>query len=371
MLIQCTKKLLTELKVKPEPGPATEEKPLFSWHANIIKLGRKKTLVLTNDSNRYAIVIYGLKAKDFKRIGVVIQEAIRETFREEHIKDDVIEAYISQSKEITFSTTKNRTCVARLNKACENTYFYNGELNEEALFQPPASKNISRLIVGIGKNEYTRPNEDLYRDLEEWKGNPIFNEEGVILKITLDLENHNIWRRIVVPKHMTFTELHQTIQSAFNWQGYHLHAFAIFASKPMSISVKQQAKERKPIVNLVSNEEALSYDAGVPMKMETGIKLSEYLPAEITYQYDFGDDWQHHIVVEQMVDDYDVNYPICLAGEGNAPPEDVGGEPGYDEFLACIKSQTHPEHSHMRSWGISQGYKEFNMDMLNRWLKSL
>ena len=60
MLIQCTKKLLGELEIKPVPS--IEEAPLFSWHANIITVNRRKTVVLCNDSNRYIVVLYGLKA---------------------------------------------------------------------------------------------------------------------------------------------------------------------------------------------------------------------------------------------------------------------------------------------------------------------
>ncbi|WP_202407117.1 DUF6933 domain-containing protein [Guptibacillus hwajinpoensis] len=65
MLIQCTKKLLQELKV--DVVTEVDEDPLYSWHANLIKLGRKKVVVFTNDQNRYAIVLYGVKAKDLKK----------------------------------------------------------------------------------------------------------------------------------------------------------------------------------------------------------------------------------------------------------------------------------------------------------------
>lgn len=66
MQIQCTKKLLDELKIKAEPR--TEENSLSSWHGNLLKLGRKKVLVLMNDVSRYAVVLFGLKAKDLKNI---------------------------------------------------------------------------------------------------------------------------------------------------------------------------------------------------------------------------------------------------------------------------------------------------------------
>lgn len=61
MLIQCTKKLLDELNIKPGAlhEPTGEEEPLFSWHANLIKLKRRKAVVLVNDSNKYVLVLFG------------------------------------------------------------------------------------------------------------------------------------------------------------------------------------------------------------------------------------------------------------------------------------------------------------------------
>ena len=56
MIINCTKKLCDELKINPQKVEIVD--PLFSWHANIIRVNRKKTVVLVNDSNRYTIVLY-------------------------------------------------------------------------------------------------------------------------------------------------------------------------------------------------------------------------------------------------------------------------------------------------------------------------
>ncbi|MBM7606314.1 hypothetical protein JOC75_004362 [Metabacillus crassostreae] len=365
MLIQCTKKLLTELMVKP--ASSSEENALFSWHANFLTINRRKTLVLMNDSNRYIIVLHGLKAIHLKKIDQLIVEAIEETFRDEGVRDDVIEQYISQSKEVTFTTTKNRTFVARLNKACDAVDAFESELNTDKINQSALNMRVSRLLVGNGKNEYTNPNEDLYDDLSNLVGDRIFSPEALILHMNLNLENSKVWRRVIVPKNITFTDLHQTLQIVFGWQDYHLHEFTIYKAKPRDLNKTMHSDDKSlPHTKLVSHEEALQYDSVVPMKLETGEKLVDYLPAEITYTYDFGDNWQHSIVIEQMIDNYDVNHPTCLAGEGNTPPEDVGGEPGYEEFLKIIADPTHPEFRHMKQWGISQGYEEFNIEMINR-----
>ncbi|MBM7661769.1 hypothetical protein JOC85_002572 [Bacillus mesophilus] len=359
MLIQCTKKLLSELKLVPETTADAE--PLFSWHANLLTINRRKTLVLMNDSNRYVIVLHGLKAKDIKNIEVLILEAIRETFRDEGIKDEVIEAFISSSKKFTYTTTKDRTMVARLNKACENVLYFEEDLIQQTINQVKMNKRISRFLVGNGKKDYRYPNQDLYRDLEVLAGEAIFYSEALVLHVKLNLKNHHVWRKVMVPKRITFPELHETLQIVFGWKDYHLHEFITF----------KENLERQPIVRLVCHEEALNHPSRIPMRIETGEKLVDYLPAKISYLYDFGEGWEHEIIIENERDDYDQNFPVCIDGGGNTPPEDVGGEYGYEAFLKIISNPNHPEHSFMVSWGISQGYSEFDIDMINRSLKSM
>lgn len=57
-----------------------------------------------------------------------------------------------------------------------------------------------------------------------------------------------------------------------------------------------------------------------------------------------------------MVDDYPKNYPECVEGKGNPPPEDTGGEWGYDDFYEAINDLEHPEHEELVTWGRSQDY---------------
>jgi hypothetical protein len=363
MLIQCTKKLLDELKAVPVQ-PEEEGNPLLSWHANMLKFGRHKFIVLVNDKNRYAIVLYGLKAKEKKNIDGLIEKAIREVFRAESIKEEIIEDYLQVSSDFTFAKTKDRKLVSRLNKACENVHFGEKFWDPGEIIQVGMSKWISSLLVGDGKNDYFHPNEEMYKDLEEFAGRPAFETEALVLKVTLELGEHPVWRRITVPANITFPQLHEVLQIAFSWHDSHLHNFDIYEKKEESSMLQD-----RPSLHLVCDEAALSHEGEIPMKMETGIKVKDYLPAAIVYTYDFGDNWRHTIEVERVIDDYTFNYPVSQDGAGSAPPEDVGGEPGYDEFLAIIEDPSHPDHEDLQEWGEMQGYRKFDIRDINRMLK--
>ncbi|WP_075983012.1 plasmid pRiA4b ORF-3 family protein [Bacillus massilinigeriensis] len=371
MLIQCTKKLQDQLKIKPSAPP--EENPLFSWHANLITFNRRKTVVLMNDQNRYAIVLFGLKAKDFAHFDDLILSAIQATFREEDFKDEVIEQFISYAPQITYAKTKDRSLVSKLNQICDFVYYLDDFLDSQSISQPALSVRASRFMSGDGKYSH----QEMFKDLEKFSGRRIFDTEAIQIKVTLLMEQHHVYRRLIVPLRYTFKQLHEVLQVAFGWHDYHLHEFLIFDNEsklpePMSINNSAHHPEgKKPILSIVCDEEALSFGDEIPMKLEKGIKLSEYLPKyrSLRYNYDFGDNWRHDIEAEDFIEDYEKIYPVCLEGEGTTPPEDVGGEFGYEEFLKIISDKNHPEHDQMVSWGVMQQYKDFNIVMVNMMLK--
>lgn len=89
------------------------------------------------------------------------------------------------------------------------------------------------------------------------------------------------------------------------------------------------------------------------------------------YEYDFGDSWVHHVDVEAVTESNpDWQYPLCAAGARAAPPEDVGGVPGYQEFLAAIGDPNHEEHDSMLTWvGGAFDPEGFDLNAINRSLR--
>ena len=65
-----------------------------------------------------------------------------------------------------------------------------------------------------------------------------------------------------------------------------------------------------------------------------------------SYEYDFGDGWEHEVVVEAASQaPRALKLAVCLGGENNCPPEDCGGTPGYADLLTVLADPSHEEHA--------------------------
>ncbi|MEQ6377327.1 plasmid pRiA4b ORF-3 family protein [Bacillaceae bacterium S4-13-56] len=368
MFVQCTKKLLGELKMEPEQSSSEELDPLFCWHANIILMNRKKTIVLVNDKNRYVVVLHGVKAEDFKRMDQLILNAIETTLLDEEIDIEIVKKYVRESSQVIFGKTGDRKLVARMNRDCKEIMFFEEHLNSNEIIQSELARRKSRLLVGDGAKSYMYPSEEMFKHLEIYFGKRLFTSQAAIFKITLDLKGEKVWRRVIVPLHYNFRQFHELIQIAFGWQCEHLYEFYIFSSEKTS---KLKPWENA-IGHVVADQELFESSHGDKMQLDKDTKLNEYFLDHKCgkYIYDFGDQWKHWIEVEEIRDDYSNRYPECVDGEGKTPPEDVGGSDGYDFFLEVMSDKTHPEHRYMLDWAMHQGYVEFQIDRVNAMIRS-
>ena len=109
---------------------------------------------------------------------------------------------------------------------------------------------------------------------------------------------------------------------------------------------------------------------------ESRVSSSRLLKAEgdsLLYVYDFGDDWQHQVVLEKILPATAVRpRPTCLGGERQCPPEDVGGVSGYQRFLEAIFDPAHEEYESFRTWaGGSFQAEEFDLKAVNEVLSRM
>jgi hypothetical protein len=90
--------------------------------------------------------------------------------------------------------------------------------------------------------------------------------------------------------------------------------------------------------------------------------------AKVTYTYDFGDGWEHGIVLEKRLSaDPNTAYPVCTAGQLAGPPEDCGGVPGFYNLLEAIGDPSHDQHGELREWvGDDFDPKAFSIEDVNR-----
>ncbi|MBI4445577.1 MAG: plasmid pRiA4b ORF-3 family protein [Acidobacteria bacterium] len=170
-------------------------------------------------------------------------------------------------------------------------------------------------------------------------------------RISLEGIEPAIWRRMQVPSNYTFWDLHVAIQDSMGWLDYHLHMFRI---------LNPTTKERE-VIGIPDEEEA--FDLEILPGWE--LPISDYFSLKkpkAEYEYDFGDSWQHDVVLEKILPrDMHSKYPKCIAGERACPPEDCGGIGGYQEFLEAVLNPAHEEHESMLEWvGGSFDSEHFN-----------
>jgi len=153
-----------------------------------------------------------------------------------------------------------------------------------------------------------------------------------VYRIKVGLRNARppIWRRLEVPADINLGVLHEIIQVAFDWSGHHLHVFE------------------------TSYGEFGTANADLGHLPEESVTLEQVAPraqSKIRYTYDFGDGWEHDILLEKVLEpDLAVSYPRCTGGRRAAPPDDCGGIWGYAELLEVLAEPGHPEHQDMLDW---------------------
>lgn len=152
------------------------------------------------------------------------------------------------------------------------------------------------------------------------------------LKVTLRYIRPPIWRRVEVPGDFSLFNLHRTLQAAMGWTDSHLHQF-------MHRGVYYGVPDREFDMPVISERRTHLAD------------LLEHPKDHLIYEYDFGDSWEHDVVLEGIIEATPrVRYPRVTGGKRACPPEDVGGFPGYAEFLVVMADATHEEHDSTLEW---------------------
>ncbi|MHB8468817.1 MAG: plasmid pRiA4b ORF-3 family protein [Gaiellaceae bacterium] len=149
-----------------------------------------------------------------------------------------------------------------------------------------------------------------------------------------------VWRRVQVRADTRLDQLHEIIQVALGWENSHMHSFS-FASREFGLP-----------------------DPELGFSDEHRVKLGELIAGvgdRFRYTYDFGDGWEHEILVEELLDaDPETLYPVLIAAKGACPPEDCGGAWGYATLRQILADPSHGEHQEMLEWLGLDNASEFD-----------
>ena len=174
--------------------------------------------------------------------------------------------------------------------------------------------------------------------------------EVYAIKVTLLGTSPSVWRRILVPRDITLGNLHRTLQTVMGWTNCHLHQFG-----------RQRQRMTDPRSRV-----------GTKVADENRTKLGELIwtvGARLLYEYDFGDGWQHELLLEEVLFGEESFQQICVAGKRCCPPEDCGGPQGFAEVLKALQDANHPNHEEACEWLGDFVPESFSADEINRRLR--
>jgi hypothetical protein len=169
------------------------------------------------------------------------------------------------------------------------------------------------------------------------------------IKITLARTDPPIWRRVELPD-CTLETLHDVIQTAMGWEDDHLHVFRTGEGEFSDPRVTRDSFDR------VRAERSMTLS-----------RLVEQGCRKFSYEYDFGDSWEHDIKIEKTLPEGTRReHPVCVAGEKACPPEDCGGVWGYYEILEALQNRDDPDRAERLEWLGDYDPEEFDVAAVNR-----
>jgi hypothetical protein len=156
-------------------------------------------------------------------------------------------------------------------------------------------------------------------------------EYVIQLHIELDGVEPKVWRRLLVPGDSQMSEVAETVLIAMGWENSHLHQFDI-GDELYGMHADDYPEEE------IDEATVTAIDA---LRGQSSF----------TFTYDFGDNWEHQVTVEDISwTEPPMFCAVCLGGEQAWPPEDSGGPGGYRRFLDALADPGHAEHHLYSDW---------------------
>jgi len=117
--IRCTQKLLYELRQKPA-GEAQSTDDFGSWHANLLRIDRRKCVLFTHDLTLYTFFVPGLTKPHFQNFDEIFRKNLFKRLISEKLPQKQIEIFLDDIREIEIAKTYNRSVLGSINDLAFN-----------------------------------------------------------------------------------------------------------------------------------------------------------------------------------------------------------------------------------------------------------
>lgn len=176
------------------------------------------------------------------------------------------------------------------------------------------------------------------------------------LKISLRHSKPSIWRRIIVPSDIVLSDLHEVFQVVMGWGDSHLHQFV----------------HMKKLYGMIFEDDFGAFEEVIDENSFTLDMLLLKEKDKLVYEYDFGDGWEHDVVLEKILPSSGQVQVACLKGSMCCPPDDCGGIWGYEDKLAIMADPQHPDHEEITEWmGDEFDPEYFDLEVVNAQLTAM
>ena len=356
LTVRCTAILLERLKLRPPDVAVPTSTALGDWYATILPLRPSHLVLLVNETTRLPVV---LQARELKTLDRRIPEAIANVLRDLGVDPEGVAREKQAMAEVSFGKTANRSVLGTMNE--QGYYLRHARDAHPTMTEHALSLDLARMLVTIPGHGYQHPGEFTARvlgiaeptarphNLPPGGDIPMKSPASIYeLKITLRDTRPPIWRRIRVRGDVTLFKLHSILQYVMGWTDSHMHQFVRGAKTYGKVDREfpECENEKKVLLSQVLHKPKDS----------------------MVYEYDFGDGWEHVVVLEQALEAQPGGkYPYVVEGKRACPPEDCGGTGGYERLLHVLAQPRHPEHAEMVEWvGGSFDPEAFDAGDINR-----
>lgn len=367
----CSQYLLKKAQQQPE---LIEKPEIFSWSVTGHEIGQHLRLTVCNDATRLAFVLDNLPVSEYRNLTQILEAGIHHVLTMIGLSEQMIANYFRNAGEFVYTKSRGPVYMGRVGHVIQATNQAAELLTNSTIFQQELSLYINQLPTKIGESQVI-PAQEMVSVVKQTIDTPITLEpievqETIVsperaafdILIRLNFGEMFAVRRLLVPQDFTFSKLHTLIQIAFNWENRHPYAFdGSFQNKPVRILATELQKfvpQLEEEVYLLTAEKTKLADIFIP-------------GSEFEYVYDFGDAWQHDIIVRGFTA---INTPICLLASGGCPPEDIGGPDGYGflhEMLEHIELLPPEEQMQLRLLAPQLELEEPNIVYINEQLKRI